>query len=80
PLIDDLYVTLIAQEGVGLAAIQVAVRINFLEINLPNEEDIQDKYDLIEAIHPVITHKDATQVLTEGCLSVPGFSEAVTRA
>ena len=38
------------------------------------------KNDLIEAINPVITHKDGTQVFTEGCLSVPGFSEDVTRA
>ncbi|MCT7547721.1 peptide deformylase [Aliarcobacter butzleri] len=79
-LLDDMYETMIAQNGVGLAAIQVAVPLNVLVINLPNEEDIQDKNDLIEAINPVITHKDGTQVFTEGCLSVPGFSEDVTRA
>ncbi|MFW2566337.1 peptide deformylase [Aliarcobacter butzleri] len=79
-LLDDMYETMIAQNGVGLAAIQVAVPLNILVINLPNEEDIQDKNDLIEAINPVITHKDGTQVFTEGCLSVPGFSEDVTRA
>lgn len=79
-LLDDMYETMIAQNGVGLAAIQVAIPLNILVINLPNEEDIQDKNDLIEAINPVITHKDGTQVFTEGCLSVPGFSEDVTRA
>ncbi|MDK2090930.1 peptide deformylase [Aliarcobacter butzleri] len=79
-LLDDMYETMIAQNGVGLAAIQVAVPLNVLIINLPNEEDVQDKNDLIEAINPVITHKDGTQVFTEGCLSVPGFSEDVTRA
>ncbi|MDN5101612.1 peptide deformylase [Aliarcobacter butzleri] len=79
-LLDDMYETMIAQNGVGLAAIQVAVPLNVLVINLPNEEDVQDKNDLIEAINPVITHKDGTQVFTEGCLSVPGFSEDVTRA
>ncbi|RZV13691.1 peptide deformylase [Aliarcobacter butzleri] len=79
-LLDDMYETMIEQNGVGLAAIQVAVPLNVLVINLPNEEDIQDKNDLIEAINPVITHKDGTQVFTEGCLSVPGFSEDVTRA
>ncbi|MFY9068813.1 peptide deformylase [Aliarcobacter butzleri] len=79
-LLDDMYETMIVQNGVGLAAIQVAVPLNVLVINLPNEEDIQDKNDLIEAINPVITHKDGTQVFTEGCLSVPGFSEDVTRA
>lgn len=79
-LLDDMYETMIAQNGVGLAAIQVAIPLNVLVINIPNEEDIQDKNDLIEAINPVITHKDGTQVFTEGCLSVPGFSEDVTRA
>ncbi|WP_368029756.1 peptide deformylase [Arcobacter sp. s6] len=79
-LLDDMYETMMAQSGVGLAAIQVAIPLNVLIINLPNEEDIQDKNDLIEAINPVITHKDGTQIFTEGCLSVPGFSEDVTRA
>ena len=79
-LLDDMYETMMAETGVGLAAIQVAIPLNVLIINLPNEEDIQDKNDLIEAINPVVTHKDGTQVFTEGCLSVPGFSEDVTRA
>jgi peptide deformylase len=79
-LLDDMYETMMAQVGVGLAAIQVAIPLNVLIINLPNDEDIQDKNDLIEAINPVITHKDGTQIFTEGCLSVPGFSEDVTRA
>lgn len=79
-LLDDMYDTMIAESGVGLAAIQVAIPLNILIINLPNEEDIQDKEDLIEAINPVITHKDGTQVFVEGCLSVPGFNEEVKRA
>jgi peptide deformylase len=79
-LLDDMYETMIDQNGVGLAAIQVAVPLNVLIINFPNEEDIQDKEDLIEAINPVITHKDGEQVFMEGCLSVPGFNEEVKRA
>ena len=79
-LLDDMYETMIDQNGVGLAAIQVAVPLNILIINLPNDEDIQDPEDLIEAINPVITHKDGEQVFTEGCLSVPGYSEDITRA
>lgn len=79
-LLDDMYETMIAENGVGLAAIQVAIPLNILIINLPNEEDVQDKEDLIEAINPVITHKDGVQVFVEGCLSVPGFTEEVKRA
>ena len=79
-LLDDMYETMIDHAGVGLAAIQVGIPLNVLIICLPNEEDIQNKEDLIEAINPVITHKDGEQVFTEGCLSVPGFTEDVTRA
>lgn len=79
-LLDDMYETMMTQHGVGLAAIQVAIPLNVLIINIPNEEDIQDKDDLIEAINPVITHKDGTQVFAEGCLSVPGITEDIIRA
>ncbi|KAB7890304.1 peptide deformylase [Poseidonibacter ostreae] len=79
-LLDDMYETMINQAGVGLAAIQVAIPLNILIICLPDEEDVQNKDNLIEAINPVVTHKDGEQVFTEGCLSVPGFTEDVTRA
>ena len=79
-LLEDMYDTMMAEGGVGLAAIQIAIPLNILIINIPNEEDIQDKDELIEAINPVVTHKDGTQIFTEGCLSVPGFSEDITRA
>jgi len=69
-----------AQGGVGLAAIQVGIPLNILIINLPNEEDIQEKDALIEAINPVVTQKNGIQIFTEGCLSIPGFSEDITRA
>jgi peptide deformylase len=79
-LLDDMYETMIENSGVGLAAIQVGLPLNILIINLPNEEDVQEKEDLIEAINPKITHKDGVQIFTEGCLSVPGFNEDVKRA
>ena len=79
-LLDDMYDTMIAQNGVGLAAIQIAIPLNVLIINIPDDKDVQNKSELIEAINPVITHKDGKQVFSEGCLSVPGFSEDVTRA
>ena len=79
-LLDDMYETMMDQSGVGLAAIQVAIPLNVLIINLPNDEDFQDKDDLIEAINPVITHKNGEQIFTEGCLSVPGYSEDIKRA
>ena len=41
-LLDDMYDTMIHQKGVGLAAIQVAVPLNVLVINIPNEDDVQE--------------------------------------
>ena len=79
-LLDDMYDTMIAQNGVGLAAIQIAIPLNVLIINISDDKDVQDKSELIEAINPVITHKDGKIVFNEGCLSVPGYSEDVTRA
>jgi len=79
-LLDDMYDTMVAQSGVGLAAIQVSIPLNVLIILIPDENDIQEKDSLIEAINPKITHKDGIQVFTEGCLSVPGFNEDVKRA
>ena len=79
-LLDDMYETMMENAGVGLAAIQVAVPLNVLIISLPNDEDFQDKNDLIEAINPKITHKDGEQIFSEGCLSIPGFNEDIKRA
>ena len=47
-LLDDMYETMMNASGVGLAAIQVAVPLNVLIINLPNQDDVQDKNDLID--------------------------------
>lgn len=78
-LLDDMYDTMIASNGVGLAAIQIGVAIQALVINLPNEEGEQDKADLIEVINPKIIEKSGEIVWQEGCLSVPDFYEDVVR-
>jgi len=85
-LLDDLNDTMREYSGVGLAAIQVGIDLNVLIINIPidNEgsEDDGKQLDenLIEAINPVVTHKDGELVFSEGCLSIPGFHADVTRA
>ncbi len=79
-LLDDMYETMINKNGIGLAAIQVAVPLNALIINLPNKDDEQLKEDLIEVINPVIVEKDGQTVYKEGCLSVPNYYEDVVRA
>ena len=79
-LLDDMNETMLHQSGVGLAAIQVGIDLNVLIINIPTEEDTQPIQNLIEAINPVITHKDGVQIFTEGCLSIPGIHEDIKRA
>ncbi len=85
-LLNDMNETMMSASGVGLAAIQVGVDLNVLIINLPidneggDDDGLQKPENLIEAINPVITHKDGELVFNEGCLSVPGFHAEVKRA
>lgn len=79
-LLDSMYDIMINSNGIGLAAIQVAVPQRLLLINLPDEEGEQHKEDLLEIINPVIVKKEGKQLYQEGCLSVPGFYEDIERA
>ncbi len=79
-LLDDMYETMINKNGIGLASIQIAVPLNVLIINLPNENDKQDKSDLLEVINPKILQMEGSTLYTEGCLSVPEYYEDVQRA
>jgi len=79
-LLDDMYETMISKNGIGLAAIQIAEPLNILIINLPNEDDKQEKDDLVEIINPKIIEKRGSTLYTEGCLSVPEYYEDVERA
>lgn len=79
-LLDDMQETMYAKDGIGLAAIQVGVAKNILIINLANDDGIQDKEDLVEIINPQILEQNGECVYQEGCLSVPGVYEDVTRS
>ena len=91
-LLDDMYDTMIARNGVGLAAIQIGVDSRVLIINIPLEDTGGDSYgeernpndqpkdNTLEMINPVIVEADGTEKFQEGCLSVPGFYEDVERA
>ncbi len=79
-LLDDMYETMIAKEGIGLAAIQIGIDKNILLINLADEEGKQSKEDLLEVINPKINHSEGSEVYQEGCLSVPGYYDDIKRA
>ena len=79
-LLDDMYETMIASNGIGLAAIQVGVPLQVLLINLADENGLQNKEDLFEIINPEIISKNGKTVYQEGCLSVPGYYDDIERA
>ncbi len=80
-LLDDMYETMIANNGIGLAAIQVDVPLRAFIVNLVDEESKeQRKEDLLEFINPQILPLSEEKIIcTEGCLSVPDFFEEVER-
>jgi peptide deformylase len=82
-LLDDMYETMVAKNGVGLAAVQIAVHQRVLIINVPietmDEQMDQPKDNTIEMINPVIIATKDSDFHQEGCLSVPGFYEDIER-
>jgi len=74
-LIDDMFETMYAAPGIGLAATQVDVHRRLLVADVSSEHDEPQVL-----INPAILEKDGVTVTEEGCLSVPGFYEEVERA
>ncbi len=74
-LIDDMFETMYAAPGIGLAATQVDVHRRLLVADVSAE-----KNEPHVLINPEILEKDGVEVMEEGCLSVPGFYEPVERA
>jgi peptide deformylase len=76
-LIDDMFESMYAAKGVGLAAPQIGISRKIAVIDLSVSEKPEDKLVLI---NPKILHVEGKQTGEEGCLSIPGFREQVTRA
>lgn len=74
-LIDDMFETMYAAPGIGLAAIQVNVHKRVLVADVS-----EDRSGAICLINPEIVLKEGEEEMDEGCLSVPGFYETVRRA
>ncbi len=74
-LIGDMFETMYAAPGIGLAATQVDVHKRLLITDISS-----DKSDPLVFINPEILEKDGVIVSDEGCLSVPGYYEEVERA
>lgn len=76
-LLDDMFESMYAARGVGLAAPQIGVGKRIAVIDTTTGEDPSQKIILI---NPEIIHKEGSQTGEEGCLSLPTFRETVTRA
>lgn len=74
-LIDDMRDTMYGAPGIGLAATQVDRHIQLIVIDTTKEQN-----DLLVLINPKIVTMSGTQEYEEGCLSVPGVYDTVTRA
>lgn len=74
-LINDMAETMYEARGIGLAATQVDVHKRVVVIDLSEERN-----DLLVLVNPEITHKEGETTYEEGCLSVPGIYDTVTRA
>src|SRR5262245_21428004 len=75
-LVRDMIETMIAAPGVGLAANQVGVSLRVAVIDVTAG---QEPGHVIILINPQVTLQDGRQVEEEGCLSIPGYTEFVTR-
>jgi peptide deformylase len=74
-LVDDMAETMYAAPGIGLAATQVNVHERVVVIDISETHD-----DLRVFINPELIAQSGTEESEEGCLSVPGVFDRVTRA
>jgi peptide deformylase len=76
-LVEDMFESMYAARGVGLAAPQIGISKRLAVIDVTFKEDPNARLVLV---NPEIVHKEGRQRGTEGCLSLPEFREDVTRA
>ncbi|WP_251854588.1 peptide deformylase [Enterococcus italicus] len=72
-LLDDMYETMLAHDGVGIAAPQIGKNLQMAVV----EVDENDRFDLI---NPQIIDRKGKSVFVEGCLSIPHVFGTVERA
>lgn len=74
-LVDDMFETMYAAPGIGLAATQVDHHLRFMVIDVS-----EDKQAPMVFINPEIASCEGKRAYQEGCLSIPGIYADVTRA
>src|SRR5271169_1656120 len=77
-LVEDMFETMYASHGLGLAAPQIDVHKRLTVIDTSGgEADVEP--NTVVLINPEIIHKEGKQTGEEGCLSIPGYREEVRR-
>jgi peptide deformylase len=76
-LVEDMFESMYAARGVGLAAPQIGIPRRIAVVDVTFKEDPNAKLVLI---NPEIIHKHGRHSQSEGCLSIPDFRENVSRA
>ncbi len=76
-LVDDMFESMYAARGVGLAAPQIGISRRIAVVDVTFKEDPDAKLVLI---NPEVIHKEGRHTQSEGCLSIPDFRENVGRA
>jgi peptide deformylase len=74
-LIDDMFETMYAAPGIGLAATQLDVHLRLIVIDLSKEHN-----EPLVLVNPEILAREGEASTEEGCLSVPGIFDEVKRA
>jgi peptide deformylase len=75
-LVADMFESMYAAQGVGLAAPQIGVSLRLAVIDVSNGKNAEAK---LVCANPEIVHAEGEQREEEGCLSVPGFRGHVAR-
>ena len=76
-LVEDLFATMYAEDGVGLAANQIGVGLRVFVYDCPDDEDVRH---LGHLVNPVLVEADGVVVPgEEGCLSLPGLRARTPR-
>ncbi len=76
-LVEEMFESMYAAQGIGLAAPQIAISKRITVIDVSFRKDPADKLALI---NPEVILLDGKQIEEEGCLSLPEIREKVNRA
>jgi peptide deformylase len=79
-LVEDMFETMYAAHGIGLAAPQIDMGKRITVIDVAGAEEDDPEPERIVLINPEVISKEGKQTGEEGCLSIPGFREPVSRA